>query len=256
MPEDGMAKEKGKAPRLAELCWKEFGELVPARYDAVVIPIGTVEAHGGIPLGTDIIIPEYLAERLAGRLNLIIAPTVSYGVTRSLLPYPGSHTVTSATFRQYVTEVFVGFGRMGFRKLVVVNGHGGHVDELREAAQVAYREAGLFTVVLHWWLMAPEASEEVYGGEGGHAAAEETAGVLAARPELVKDVLLAGLKAAKYDKGVFRMPFPRPVGVREFGKAMPSRDVKKAKEYMTLIEKRCLEAVEEAFAGWREELGR
>jgi creatinine amidohydrolase len=251
-----MAKEKGKAPRLAELCWKEFGELVPARYDAVIVPIGTVEAHGGIPLGTDIMIPEYLAEQVAGRLNLIIAPTVNYGITRTLLPYPGSHTVAPATFRQYVAEVFVGFGRMGFRKLVVVNGHGGHVDELREAAQIAYRDAGLFAVVLHWWLMAPEASEEVYGGEGGHAAAEETAGVLAARPELVKPGLLEGLKAVRYDKGVFRMPFPRPVGVREFGKGMPSPDVKKAKEYMTLIEKRCVEAVEEAFAGWREELGR
>ncbi|NIT36900.1 MAG: creatininase family protein [candidate division Zixibacteria bacterium] len=254
--EAGITKEKGKVARLAELSWKEFGELVPARYDAVVIPVGTVEAHGGIPLGTDIIIPEYLAERLAGRLNFIIAPTVNYGITRTMLPYPGSHAVAPATFRQYVTEVFVGFGRMGFRKLVVVNGHGGHVDELREAAQVAYRDADLFTVVLHWWLMAPEASEEVYGGEGGHAAAEETAGVLAARPELVKAALLAGLNAAKYEKGVFRMPFPRPVGVREFGKAMPSADVESAKKYMAVIEKRCVEAVEEAFAGWREELGR
>lgn len=251
-----MATEPGDAPRLAELCWKEFRALVPVACDAVVIPIGTVEAHGGIPLGTDIIIPEYLAERLAARLNLIIAPTVSYGVTRTMLPYPGSHTVTSATFRRYVAEIFVGFGRMGFRKVVVVNGHGGHIDELKEAAQVAYKDAGLFTVVLHWWLMAPEVSTEVYGAEGGHAAAEETAGVLAARPDLVKAAMLEGLKAAKYDKGVFRMPFPRPVGVREFGNGMPSPDVKKAEEYMGHIEKRCVEAVAEAFAGWREELER
>jgi creatinine amidohydrolase len=251
-----MAEEKGSAPRLAELNWKEFGALVPATYDGVVIPIGTVEAHGGIPLGTDIIIPEYLAERLAGRLDLIIAPTVNYGVTRSLLPYPGSHTVTSATFTQYVTEIFVGFGRMGFGKLVVVNGHGGHIDELKEAAQVAYRDTGLFTIVLHWWLMAPEASEEVFGAEGGHGAAEETAGVLAARPELVKAELLKGLKAATYDKGVFRMPFPRPVGTREAGKGMPSADAEKAKKYMALIEEHCARAVVEAFAGWREELGK
>lgn len=251
-----MAREAVTAPRLAELCWKEFRDLVPAACDAVVIPVGTVEAHGGIPLGTDIIIPEYLAERLAARLNLVIAPAVSYGVTRTLLPYPGSHSVTSSTFQQYVTEIFVGFGRMGFRKLVAVNGHGGHIDELKEAAQLAYRDAGLFTIVLHWWLMAPEASTEVYGAEGGHAAAEETAGVLAAKPELVKGAMLEGLKAAKYDKGVFRMPFPRPVGVREFAEGMPSPDVERAKKYMALIEKRCVEAVEEAFAGWREELGR
>lgn len=250
-----MAQDKS-APRLAELCWKEFRDMVPARYDGVILAVGTVEAHGGIPLGTDIIIPESLCEPLARRFELIIAPPVNYGVTRTLLPYPGSHTVTSETFQRYVGEVFVGFGRMGFRKLVVMNGHGGHLDELKEAALLAYREAGLFTVVLHWWLMAPEASVEVFGGEGGHGAAEETAGVLAANPALVKPELLKGLKAARYDRGVFRMPFPRPVGVQELGKGMPEANVNKAREYMALIERRCAEAVEEAFAGWREELGR
>jgi hypothetical protein len=37
---------------------------------------------------------------------------------------------------------------------------------------------------------------------------------------------------------------------------MPEVDLKKAREYMALIERRCAEAVEEAFTGWREELGR
>jgi len=251
-----MAEERAPALRLAELCWKEFRDLVPARHDGVIIPVGTVEAHGGIPLGTDIIIPESLCEPLAGRFGLIIAPTVNYGVTRSLLPYPGSHTVTSATFEQYMTEVFVGFGRMGFRKLVVVNGHGGNINELKGAARASYAEADLFSVVLDWWVVAPEASVEVYGGEGGHGAAEETAGVLAANPALVKPELLEGLKATRYEEGVFRMPFPRPVGVQELGKGMPSMDVEKARRYMALVERRCAELIEEAFVGWREELGR
>jgi hypothetical protein len=52
------------------------------------------------------------------------------------------------------------------------------------------------------------------------------------------------------------MPFPRSVGVRETGKGMPSADAKKAEQYMALVEERCAEAVEGAFAGWREELGK
>jgi creatinine amidohydrolase len=251
-----MAKEVRNAVRLVELCWKEFRELVPAEYDAVTLAVRTVEAHGGIPLGTDIIIPEYLAERLAARFDLVIAPPVNYGVTRTMLAYPGSHTVTSAAFERYVTEVFVGFGRMGFRKLVVLNGHGGHLNELKAAAQAAFREAGLFTIVLHWWLLAPEASREVFGDEGGHGACEETAGVLAAAPALVKPALLAGLKGAAYEPGVFRMPFPRPVGVREEGKGMPTADAEKAKAYMALVEEKCAAAAAAAFDGWREELGR
>lgn len=251
-----MAERSAQPVRLAELGWREFRELVPETYDAVAIPIGTIEAHGGIPLGTDIIIPEYLVERLAGPLGLVVAPAVNYGITRTLLPYPGSHTVSAATFQQYVTEIFTGFGRMGFTKLVVFNGHGGHVNELKEAVQAAYRDAGIFSVVLHWWLMAPEASQEVFDGEGGHGAAEETAGVLAANPALVKAEALEGLRGTRYEAGVFRYPFPRPVGVREIGQGMPSADVERAKAYMALIERRCREAIEEAFAGWREELGR
>jgi hypothetical protein len=52
------------------------------------------------------------------------------------------------------------------------------------------------------------------------------------------------------------MPVPRPVGVREAGKGMPTADAEKAKKYMALIVERCAGAVEEAFDGWREELGR
>ena len=251
-----MDKQGSKVVKLAELRWQQFRELVPAEYDAVVIAIGTIEAHGAIPLGTDIFIPEYLAARLAEQLDIVLAPTVNYGVTRTMLPYPGSHTVTSATFTAYMSEIFEGFGRMGFRRLVVMNGHGGHLDELKQAAQAAYRATGIFTVVLHWWLMAPEAGQEVYGGEGYHGAAEETAGVMVAAPHLVDKTALAPLKSASYAPGVYYLPFPRPVSAKETGGAMPDGDESKARSYMALIERKCLATVRDAFAGWREELKR
>jgi len=245
-----------KPLRLKELRWQEFRARVPGEYDAVVIPVGTVEAHGVIPLGTDIIIPEYLADKLAARLGLVVAPAVNYGVTRALLAYPGSHTVSSAAFRDYVSDVFVGFGRMGFRKLVVVNGHGGHFDELKEAASRAFRETGLFTVVLHWWVMAPEACVDVYGAEGGHASAEETAAIQVAAPDLLDVGALAGLKAWVPPAGVFVVPFPRPASVKEAGRGMPDGDARKARDYLARIEEKCYQTVAAAFDGWREELGK
>ena len=243
-------------PRLRDLSWRDFRELVPAKYDGLIVPIGTVEAHGAIPLGTDIIIPEYLAERLAPRLDLVLAPAVNYGVTRTLLPYPGSHTVTSETFQRYVTEVFVGFGRMGFRRLVVMNGHGGHLDELKAAAQAAFRETNLYTVVLHWWLMAPDLSREVFGAEGYHGAQEETAGVIVAAPDLVKADALRGLKGFAYVPGVYCLPFPRPVSLKVEGEGLPDADYAKASLYMERMEERCYAVITAAFNGWREELAR
>ena len=75
--------------KLEELNWQEFGKIVPKVTDAVLLPVGTLEAHGVTGLGTDNFIPVSLAERIAGKVNALIAPTIPYGITRSLLPYPG-----------------------------------------------------------------------------------------------------------------------------------------------------------------------
>ena len=83
---------------LTDLTWEAFREQVPSKTDLVMIPIGTIEAHGAIPLGTDNIIPQALARDLAPRFDALVAPPVTYGVTNSLLPYPGSTTVSSETF--------------------------------------------------------------------------------------------------------------------------------------------------------------
>ena len=59
-------------------------------------------------MGTDTIIPEALAADLAEKLDGLVAPAVAYGVTNSLLPYPGSTTVSSSTFRAYLFEAAAG----------------------------------------------------------------------------------------------------------------------------------------------------
>ncbi len=76
------------------LSWKHIKELVPGKIDTLIFPVGTVEAHGAMALGTDNFIPESIANHLADKINALIAPTVNYGITRSLYGYPGSVTVT------------------------------------------------------------------------------------------------------------------------------------------------------------------
>src|SRR5262249_34227044 len=115
--------------RLTDLSWEQFRARVPASCDLAIVPVGTIEAHGAIPLGTDTIIPVALAARLAPKWNALVAPAVGYGVTNSLLPYPGSTTVTSATFRAYLFEATAGLADAGFRRVVILNGHGGQSDE-------------------------------------------------------------------------------------------------------------------------------
>ena len=84
--------------RMEDLTWQRFGELVPRRIDRVLVPVGTMEAHGVLPLGTDTLIPARLAERLAPDLDALVAPAMPYGLTSSLLAYPGSMTLERRTF--------------------------------------------------------------------------------------------------------------------------------------------------------------
>ena len=118
--------------KINDLTWEQFRDRVPSTCDLAIVPVGTIEAHGAIPLGTDTIIPEALADELAANLNALIAPSIAYGVTNSLLPFPGSTTVTSATFTAYLFEAAAGLVDAGFRRIVLLNGHGGQTSEVAE----------------------------------------------------------------------------------------------------------------------------
>jgi len=169
-----------------KLGWQEFGKLIEQGYDSVLLPIGTVEAHGVIPLGTDNIIPETMAERLAPKTKSLIAPTVNYGITKSLLSYPGSLTVSSAAFQNYVTEIMLSMVKTGMKKLVVLNGHGGQFDELKNAAFEVYNQTDVRVAVIHWWVLCSDLVDKHFGTSGGHAAVDETAAIIACAPETVR----------------------------------------------------------------------
>src|SRR6185312_8127538 len=109
-----MTAGKSNAPSTREMeriNWKEFAKWVPSRIQTVLLPLGTLEAHGAIANGTDIIAPVAIARSIAGRVNAMIAPVVPYGFTGILDAYPGSFTIPEDTYRGYVRAVLVGLGR-------------------------------------------------------------------------------------------------------------------------------------------------
>ena len=92
---------------IEKLTYIEVGKLIEKGNDTVILPIGTIEAHGPhLPLGTDVIIPSSIAEKLAEAIDGLIAPPIYYGITRSLLAYSGSLTVPQDVFKQYVKARF------------------------------------------------------------------------------------------------------------------------------------------------------
>jgi creatinine amidohydrolase len=188
---------------MTDLTWEAFRERVPSRVDAVLLPIGTIEAHGAIALGTDLLIPTALAAGLAPRLPALVAPGIPYGVTNSLLPYPGSSTVSSATFVAYLYEAAAGLADAGFRRIVLLNGHGGQSREVSQVVARLWADKRVFSVAVEWWGPGRQASLEIYGDvASGHAGVEETALVLAIAPDLVDTTRSASIRRAPIRDGV------------------------------------------------------
>jgi len=236
--------------KLEELNWQEFGKIVPKVTDAVLLPVGTLEAHGVTGLGTDNFIPVSLAERIAVKVNALIAPTIPYGITRSLLPYPGSVTVTSQAFDQYVFEVACGLADAGFRRIVFLNGHGGNTETLKALSPRLYREKKVYNLVLDWWTHCPEEVSAVYGHAGGHAGTDETALVQVDHPEQVRRELYKKDLAFLSQPGLAATPFPGSIILYEKGEGYPDFDPAKAGKLMDMISRKVEQTILDVFQRW------
>lgn len=236
---------------LVELNWMEVGELVPERYRTVLLPVGTLEAHGVVPNGADIIVPDSLAARLATDLDALIAPTINYGVNTSLDEYPGTFGITEELLRQTATEVLSGLVETGFRNIIVLNGHGPNFDPLNQAAREVFRATDGRILVINWWSVTPDITEEVFGAQGGHAGNNETAAVLALRPDLVREERYEGAsQATPFATGWQAWPFPSSIGLYAPGQGYPEFDEATADRYFDLVVQRLRELATDVLDKW------
>ena len=198
------ARESGSPStrELERITWLEFGEWVPEKIDTVLLPLGTLEAHGVIANGTDIVVPVAMAREIAQRVNAMIAPAVPYGFTGVLDAYPGSFTIPEEAYRAYVRGVLVGLAKNKFKNIILLNGHGGgQTAILSGLAQEVGRETATRILVVNWWSYCSDVTKEVFGEDGGHAGNTETAYIMAVDPALVQKQRYRGPEMATADSG-------------------------------------------------------
>lgn len=235
--------------RIERLNWKQFKKTVPGKTDTVILPVGTIEAHGPGALGTDAMIPVYLAERMAKPLNAMIAPAVNYGVTGSLLAYPGSLTVTPDTLKAFVREVLFSLADAGFKRIIVLNGHGGNNRSLEDMGAALWREKRAGCMVIHWWMAAEEVAAEYFDGTG-HAGADELAALMAVDPSLVSVDDYKPNEAGHRFKGIEIHPFYRCIILNQPGKGYPKFDRSRSRKYMDSVVNKLIKDVKEVLTGW------
>jgi creatinine amidohydrolase len=243
-------KTKLRTRKIEEMNWMEFKRLVPKKTDTVLVPVGTVEAHGVTGLGTDNQIPLSISERIAGSVNALIAPAVNYGITKSLLPYPGSITVLPDTFERYVFEVAAGLADAGFGRIVFMNGHGGNTEVLKNASLRLYREKKTYSMVVDWWALCADEIKQVYGHVGGHAGTDETAMVQVDHPGDVRKQDYSKDLAFTVQPGLAAVPFPGSIILYKPDEGYPDFDPAKAEKLMDAVCAKVERSLLDVFKRW------
>lgn len=210
--------------RYEEFTWPEIREAVAANRVAV-LPVGTIEQHGPhLPLATDVLTSSEMSrlavERNPGRAMLL--PPVSYSFNEHHMDFPGTIAVGGETIIRYVTDIGKSLARHGFRKILLVNGHGSNVPFLDIAARNITNETEAICAMVSWWSLIPKAlfaelRESEKPGGMAHGCELETSALLHLRPDLVqmdkarKDINFAATEFFYWD-----LEAPAPIQFQEW----------------------------------------
>ena len=136
--------------RVDRMNWMQI-EAQAQRDDRCVLPLGCVEQHAYLSLATDAILAEKVAIDAAEPLGIPVFPVLAYGMTPSLAAYPGTISVRISTYVALIEDLLEGFYRSGFRRIVLVNGHGGNSPVMTLCTEWMGRRSDANVRMHNWW---------------------------------------------------------------------------------------------------------
>ena len=160
----------------------------------VVLPIGAIEQHGPhLPVSTDTDIVSQIALKTEKQLekDILLCPTLAFGSSHHHLFF-GTLSVTNSTYTRFVVEMVESILLFGFRRIVLLNGHGGNITPVRQALAVLSNKYDVshkpnIALVTYW-----ELAGKIFAGEPpmespalSHACEYETSLMLYLFPEKV-----------------------------------------------------------------------
>jgi creatinine amidohydrolase len=139
--------------RIADMDWRMVEDWV-RHDDRCILPLGSTEQHAGLSLATDAILAERVAVEAAEPLDIPVFPVLPYGLTPYFSGFPGTVTLRVATYAALLRDVLDGLKGSGFRRILIVNGHGGN-QPAAAIAQEWMMDDPDARVRFHDWWRAP-----------------------------------------------------------------------------------------------------
>jgi len=182
------------------------------QHTVVVLPIGCIEKHGAhLPLGTDGLAIEKVAIKAAEKTGAIVLPTIYYAYVPENRHLPGTITLSSQTLLKMLEEICDEVYRNGFKKILLLNGHGGNIRPLRlflRDMQAKGKKYNLYILTDPWSPIKDVIDRIKESKVIGHAGEIETSYMMYLYPNLCKideRVREANLGVEKLVEGVEAM---------------------------------------------------
>ena len=207
---------------LEDLTWTELRDQISAGKTTIIIPIGGTEQSGpAIALGKHNTRVKILAQMIAEKLgNALVAPVVSYVPEGRIDPptghmkFPGTITISDATFEQLLESAARSFKHAGFRTIVLIGDHGGYQSDLTTVADRVNREWAKTSVRVYAARIYYSISQHAYVDKllsagvkrseiGKHAGLADTSLMLATDPSMVRVNRIAKSSSLNSSVGVY-----------------------------------------------------
>lgn len=173
---------------LQNLTWEDIKEQIKISKGTVILPVGSTEQHGPhLPVGTDTMVANTLADAAARWTNVMVAPPLWFGWSPHHMVLPGTITIRPEILVEITSDIIGSLQQHGFDKFIFVNGHRiVNVTWMQIAGERAKRELGVKVVIFDPAFMSKSIIKEMGWGSVGHAEEIEGSHMWYRYPELVK----------------------------------------------------------------------
>lgn len=175
--------------RYNRLTWPEMNEAI-AMQKVVILPTGSTEQHGPhLPLDTDVFLTEQVCLEVGRRASdrVLVLPPISYGLNLHHIDFPGTIHIEPEVFIAFCLNVTKSVAYHGFRKILIVNGHGSNGPLVDLVARKTVLETESLCAAVGYHTLAAEAFRQVCDTQvWAHSDEFETSLYLYLAPERVQ----------------------------------------------------------------------
>ena len=136
--------------RIAEMNWMMVEEYL-RRDDRCVLPLGSTEQHAYLSLSVDSILAERLALEAAEPIGVPVFPVLAYGITPYFRAFPGTISLRTRTYLAVVRDMLNSIAAHGFKRILIVNGHGGNIPAQGLVGEWLADHPGMRIKFHNWW---------------------------------------------------------------------------------------------------------